>query len=100
MRISLTHGPREANSDDEVTGITLTLSRRNLEALTKMLDDGRAAGALNGRDKYVEILVQAQEDEVHYAERAAGSMSWERGDAPSLMVIECGTDDLFPTDAA
>lgn len=61
----------------EVAGVLITLSRRNLDALKRMLDEGRVTGALSGRDQHVEILVQAQEDEIHYADQPPGMMSWE-----------------------
>lgn len=77
MRVALTRRGHGTGPMD-VSGIILTLSRRNLESLTKMLDEGRTAGALTGRDEHVEILVQAQEDEFHYADREAGPMSWEQ----------------------
>ena len=33
MRVSLQYGPRKPDNDDNVTGIILTLSRRNLASL-------------------------------------------------------------------
>jgi len=87
MRVSLQYAPRHPDAEDELTGIVLTLSRRNLASLLHMLDEGRTAGALTGRDENVEILVQAQEDDVHYADRDAGAMSWERGEAPDVMLV-------------
>lgn len=58
--------------------VQLRLSRRNINALLRMLDErDKVMPALSGRDKHVEILVLAQEDEEHYTDYAAGSMSWE-----------------------
>ena len=62
----------------DVASITVTLSRRNLENLLHMMDEGRVTGALSARDQDIEILVQGQENDVHYDERVPGVMSWER----------------------
>ena len=62
----------------EVSGVIVTLSRRNLVSMLHMMAVGRTAGALSARDNDLEILVQAQADDEHYADRAAGKMSWEK----------------------
>ena len=66
------------NEDGEVSGVVVTLSRRNLVSLLYMLAKGRLTGALTARDNNMEILVQGQVDKDHYTDRAAGTMSWER----------------------
>ncbi len=69
----------QATFDKDAKAVQVTLSRRNLESLIKMLDD---------RDKWqpalerltednITISVLAQEDSEHYDGRAIGPMSWE-----------------------
>lgn len=70
-----------------VSSVTVTLSRRNLESLLRMLDEGRKQGALTARDNHIEILVQGQENEDHYTDRDPGSMSWERGEVPDKLAF-------------
>ena len=58
--------------------VALRLSRRNLESLLHMLDHrDKSVPALSGRDNETEILVLCEENETHYADRPAGTMSWE-----------------------
>lgn len=61
--------------------VAVSLSRKNLLALLKMLDDNdKGAPALIGRDLNTEIVVVPEEDAVHYTpDRPAGLMSWEAG---------------------
>ena len=53
----------------------IVLSRRNLMSLLHMLDN---------RDKvrptivHGQLYVEAEEDDVHYGDRQAGTMSWEQ----------------------
>lgn len=73
MRIALT------KVGDEIGAIHVRLSRRNIMSLLHMLDDrDKVQPALAGRDQYVEILVEAQEDDEHYGGGPIGKMSWER----------------------
>ena len=67
-----------AKFDEESRYVHVVLSRRNLESLTKMLDDrDKWQPALTRQDEDVNILVEVQEDSEHYDGRAIGPMSWE-----------------------
>jgi hypothetical protein len=64
--------------DEDLKVVHVRLSRRNIENLLHMLDDrDKIRPALSGRDNHFEILVEAQENDEHYVDRPAGSMSWE-----------------------
>lgn len=54
----------------------ITLSRRNLRTLLAKLDDHPADGekSIARWDGVATVIVRAEEDEVHYAERPAGKM--------------------------
>ena len=55
--------------------VHIVLSRKNVESLLHMLDN---------RDKeqpglaHHDLIVEVEEDNVHYVDREAGQMSWER----------------------
>lgn len=51
------------------------LSRRNLLALLTKLEDPRSLRTLMIYDKGLELQIVAEEDDVHYADRAPGRLS-------------------------
>ena len=68
----------KAAYNEESSQVVVSLSRRNIENLLHMLDNrDKVVPALSGRDNHIEILVMPEEDDVHYADREAGKMSWE-----------------------
>jgi hypothetical protein len=52
--------------------VWVTLSRRNLEHLTTMLDMGVGSPTLSRRDGDTIIHVHVEENDVHYRDREAG----------------------------
>ena len=67
-----------AEFDEISKTVCVTLSRRNLESLTKMLDDrDKWQPTLTRHGDDITILVEVQEDSEHYDGREIGPMSWE-----------------------